>query len=298
MDYKIIYDQRTHLGEGIYWDDVTRAYYFVDIMRNEFHCLKDGVDTVLQTFDDFVGFTVPTTDGRFMVGCGRDLLLFDPITKTSKKMFSVDEEFSNNRFNDGKATPDGRIIAGTMNNALNEDDFAPNSDTGGLFSITAGEKPLRLMSGKKVPNGLAFSRDNKIMFHTDTFSQTIKAYAYDEKTGSIEYLRDVVKIPEELGSPDGMTISDDDTIFAALWGGGAVAVIDTKKGEITELIKLPVLHVTCCAFGGENLDELVVNTSSIDSPIEQYPDAGKIFKLNVGKKGKKTDRFDLKEETK
>ncbi len=293
MDYEIIYNQRTHLGEGIYWDNIKKAYYFVDIMRKEFHCLKDGVDTLLHTFDDFVGFTVPTTDGRFMVGCGRDLLLFDPETKNCEKMFSVDSEFSNNRFNDGKATPDGRILAGTMNNALNEDDFAPNSDTGGFFSITAGKEPVRLMGGKKVPNGLAFSRDNKTLFHTDTFSQTIKAYSYDEKTGNIEFLRDVVKIPEELGSPDGFTISDDDTIFAALWGGGAVAVIDTEKGEITDLIRLPVKHVTCCAFGGENLDELAVNTSAIESSEEEYPDAGKIFRLKVGKKGKPVDRFNL-----
>lgn len=293
MDHEIIYDKRTHLGEGIYWDDRTEAYYFVDIMRKEFHRLKDGEDTLLHTFDDFVGFTVPTEDGRFMVGCGKDLLLYDPETDTFEKKFSVDGEFSDNRFNDGKATPDGRIIAGTMNNALNEDDFAPNSDTGGLFSIKAGEEPIRLMSGKKVPNGLAFSKDNKRMFHTDTFSQTIKEYAYDEKTGKIEFLRDVVKIPEELGSPDGMTISDDDTIFAALWGGGAVAVIDTVKGEISELIKFPVLHVTCCAFGGKNLDELVVNTSAIESPEDKYPDAGKIFRLNVGKKGKKVDRFKI-----
>ncbi len=293
MAYEIIYNQRTHLGEGIYWDDATKAYYFVDIMRKEFHRLKDGEDTLLHTFDDFVGFTVPTTNGKFMVGCGKDLLLFDPETNEIVKKFSVDEEFSDNRFNDGKATPDGRIIAGTMNNALNEDDFAPNSDTGGLFSITKDETPIRLMSGKKVPNGLAFSKDNKTMFHTDTFSQTIKAYAYDEKTGKIEFLRDVVKIPEELGSPDGMTISDDDTIFAALWGGGAVAVIDTVKGEIIDLIKLPVLHVTCCAFGGENLDEFVVTTSAIESPEDKYPDAGKIFKLNVGKKGKPVDRFNI-----
>lgn len=291
MDYQIIYNQRTHLGEGIYWDGETKAYYFVDIMRREFHRLKDGEDAVLHTFDDFVGFTVPTADGRFAVGCGRDILLYDAKTDKFEKIFSVDGEFDNNRFNDGKATPDGRIIAGTMNNALNEDDFAPNSDTGGLFSLKTGEEPIRLMSGKKVPNGLAFSKDNKTMFHTDTFSQTIKAYAYDEKTGKIEFLHDVVKIPEELGSPDGMTISDDDTIYAALWGGGAVAVIDTNKREITDLIKLPVFHVTCCAFGGENLDEFVVTTSAIESPEDKYPDAGKIFRLNVGKKGKPVDRF-------
>lgn len=293
MDYDIIYNKRTYLGEGIYWDDKSEAYYFVDIMNKEFHRLKDGEDTLLHTFDDFVGFTVPTEDGRFAVACGKDLLLYNPTTDTFEKLTSVDREYDNNRFNDGKATPDGRIIAGTMNNALNEDDFAPNSDTGGLFSITCGKEPIRLMSGKKVPNGLAFSKDNKRMFHTDTFSQTIKEYSYDEKSGTIEFLRDVVKIPEELGSPDGMTIADDDTIYSALWGGGAVAVIDTVKGEIEELIKLPVKHVTCCAFGGKNLDELAVITSSIESSEKEYPDAGKIFKVKVCRKGKKVDRFKI-----
>lgn len=291
MDYEILYNERTHLGEGIFWDDQKQAYYFVDIMRKEFHELKNGVDRLIYTFPDYVGFAAPTDDGRYVVGCGKDMILFNPDTLEKRILCTVDQGFKLNRFNDGKATPDGRIIAGTMNNLLNEDDFAPNSETGGLFSFKAGEEPLRLQSDKKVPNGLAFSKDGHTLYHVETFSQTIKAYEYIAETGEIRFKEDVIWIPENLGSPDGMTISDDDIIFSALWDGGAVAVIDPHTHKIEDLINLPVVHVTCCAFGGPNLDELAVNTSSIGSPENKYPDAGKIFKLNVGKKGKKVDRF-------
>ena len=236
MNYEIISQNRSYLGEGIYWDDREKAYYYVDIMRKEFRRLKNGADELLYTFGDFVGFTAPAEEGGYMVGCGRDLLHFDPKTKAVKKLFSVDAGFDNNRFNDGKATPDGRIIAGTMNNALNEDDFAPDSDTGGLWSITAGKEPVRLMGGKKVPNGLAFSRDCKRMFHTDTFSQTIKEYAYDQNTGTVTFLRDVIFIPEDIGFPDGMTISDDDTVFAALWGLDGIWL----TAPVTELLTLGI----------------------------------------------------------
>ncbi len=294
MDYDIIYDGRTHLGEGIFWDDREEAYYFVDIMRKQLHRLKNGTDCVLQTFSDYVGFAAPTEDRRFAVGCGRDLLLFDPETHTQELLCSVDAEYGLNRFNDGKAAPDGRLIAGTMNNLLNEDDFAPNSETGGLFSIRAGEAPLRLQANQKVPNGLAFAADGRTLFHAETFSQTIKAYEYMPETGTLRFMRDVIRIPEQYGSPDGMTISDDDFIFSALWGGGGVAVIDTRTGKLEDILRLPVIHVTCCAFGGPLLDTLAVTTSSIESPADKYPHAGKIFTLHVGKKGRKVDRFKVK----
>ena len=53
------------------------------------------------------------------------------------------------------------------------------------------------------------------------------------------------------------------------------------------------MHVTCCCFGGEDLDELYVNTSSIDAPEEEYPLAGSIFVVKPGVKGTKVNRYKL-----
>ena len=292
MDNRIALKIHSRLGEGIWWDDRRSALFWVDIMKKEVHCLKDGADRLLKVFDDFVGFCAPCEDGRLVVGCGRDLLLFDPDSGETQTLMTVDEDETNNRFNDAKCTPDGRILAGTMNNILNEED-ADDANTGRLYLLESGKKPVQLMDKLTVSNGIAFTKDAKTVYHVDTYSQTIYAYDYDGATGLLSNPRAAVKVPVESGNPDGFTIAEDGTLFVAHWGGGAIRRYDPATGEELDKWEFPAVHVTCCCFGGENLDELYVNTSSIDAPEAEYPLAGSIFMVKPGVKGMKVNRFKL-----
>ena len=73
MEKTVALKIRSRLGEGIWWDDRRACLFWVDIMKKEVHCLKDGQDKLLKVFDDFVGFCAPCEDGRLVVGCGRNL---------------------------------------------------------------------------------------------------------------------------------------------------------------------------------------------------------------------------------
>jgi len=51
------------------------------------------------------------------------------------------------------------------------------------------------------------------------------------------------------------------------------------------VVDIPASRVTCCAFGGANLDELYVTTSRMNvdpSEIEKHPQAGGLFALSPG----------------
>ncbi|MBO5953708.1 MAG: SMP-30/gluconolactonase/LRE family protein [Oscillospiraceae bacterium] len=290
MENNVVLKIRSRLGEGIWWDDRRKCLFWVDIMKKEVHCLKDGQDRLLKTFDDFTGFCAPCEDGRLVVGCGRDLLLFDPDTLDTQVLQTVDEDETNNRFNDAKATPDGRIWAGTMNNRLNEEDV-DDANTGRLYLLESGKEPIKLLDQLSVSNGIAFTADAKTVYHVDTYSQTIYAYDYDSATGLPSNPRVAVKVPVESGNPDGFTIAADGTLFVAHWGGSAIRRYDPATGEELGKWEFPAVHVTCCCFGGENLDELYVNTSSIDAPEAEYPLAGSIFMVKPGVKGMKVNRF-------
>lgn len=292
MNHTIALNKRTRLGEGIWWDDRRACLFWVDIMKKEVHRLKDGEDTLLKVFDNFVGFCAPCEDGRLVVGSGRNLLLFDPDTLETSVLLTVDEDQTNNRFNDAKCTPDGRILAGTMNNRLNEEDDV-SANTGRLYLLESGKAPAILMQNLIVSNGIAFTADGSTVYHTDTFTQTICAYDYDKETGLLSNGRPVVHIPEEIGSPDGFTIAADGTLFVAHWGGSAIRRYDPATGKELQKFEFPAKHVTCCCFGGENLDELYVNTSSIDAPEEEYPLAGSIFMVKPGVQGTKVNRYKL-----
>lgn len=292
MEQTLALKIHSRLGEGIWWDDRRKCLFWVDIMKKEVHCLENGKDRLLKTFDDFVGFCAPCEDGRLIVGCGRDLLLFDPQTLETRVLQTVDADETNNRFNDAKCTPDGRLLAGTMNNILNEED-ADDANTGRLYLLETGKAPVQLMDKLSVSNGIAFTPDSKTVYHVDTYSQTIYGYDYDGATGLLSNPRVAVKVPLENGNPDGFTIAADGTLFVAHWGGGAVRRYDPATGRELEKWEFPAVHVTCCCFGGEELDELYINTSSIDAPEAEYPLAGSIFMVKPGVKGLPVNRYKL-----
>lgn len=292
MECNVALKVKTQLGEGVWWDDRREGYFWIDITTNEIFFLKDGKNTLLKTFDNALGFCIPCEDGRLVVGCGRDLILFDPDKGDTEVLMTVDQDQPDNHFNDAKAIPGGRILAGTMNTAMDCEDV-PGAETGRLYVLESGKEPVKITDGMKVPNGLAISPDHKTAYHVDTYNYTIDAYDFDEETGTLSGRRLFLQVPPENGSPDGMTVAEDGTLFVAHWGGHAIRRYDPVTGEVLAVYELPVPCPTCCAFGGKDMDELYITTTCFDSPEEEYPLAGSLFVIKPGVKGTKVDRFKL-----
>ena len=292
MEYHVALKIKSQLGEGIWWDDRREGHFWIDIISNELFFLKDGNNTLLKSFDDALGFCIPCEDGRLVIGCGRDLILFDPDNGESEVLMTVDQDVPDNHFNDAKAIPGGRILAGTMNTAMDCEDV-PGKETGRLLVLESGKAPVQITGGMKVPNGLAISPDHKTAYHVDTYNYRVDAYDFDEETGMLSNRRLILQVPPEKGSPDGMTIAEDGTLFIAHWGGHAIRRYDPATGEELAVYELPVPIPTCCAFGGKDMDELYITTSSLDSPEEEYPLAGSILVIKPGVKGMPVDRYKL-----
>lgn len=61
---------------------------------------------------DTVGFAVPRRSGGYVAGVGRSIVAVDWSTETMTSLVEVDEDKLNNRLNDGKVDPIGRLLAG------------------------------------------------------------------------------------------------------------------------------------------------------------------------------------------
>lgn len=61
---------------------------------------------------DTVGFVVPRRSGGYVAGVGRSIIAVDWSTQTMTSLVEVDEVKPNNRLNDGKVDPTGRLLAG------------------------------------------------------------------------------------------------------------------------------------------------------------------------------------------
>lgn len=61
---------------------------------------------------DMVGFAVPCRTGGYVAGVGRSFVAIDWPTQMTRSLVDVDEDKPNNRLNDGKVDPIGRLLAG------------------------------------------------------------------------------------------------------------------------------------------------------------------------------------------
>ena len=165
---------------------------------------------------------------------------------------------------------------------------------GKLFKIEKDGSIFVLEEGVHLSNGLGFSSDNKTMYYTDTVLRIIYAYDYNLKYGSILNRRIFVKIPDDEGIPDGMTVDSEDHVWSAQWYGSCVVRYD-PDGKIDRRIKIPAKQVSSLIFGGEDFTDIYITTAAKSVKLHVAPRGydfnssgigGPVYHYNLGIKGK------------
>jgi sugar lactone lactonase YvrE len=276
---EVLVQANAELGEGPVWDARSGRIAWVDILGRRIH-LTDPRTAETESIEvpSDVGAIAPRTTGGFVAALQDGFWVIGD--GPPRRIATIPEAGATLRFNDGKCDPRGRFWAGTM--AYDEAAGAAS-----LYRLDdAGAGVTRVLEGVTISNGLAWTGDAATMYYIDSPTQRIDAFAYEAETGEIRDRRMVVRIPAELGSPDGMTIDADGGLWVALWGGGAVhRYLD---GRLDRVIRLPVSRPTSCAFGGPDLDELYVTSAwkglSADARRAE-PLAGALFRIRPGVRG-------------
>lgn len=285
MRAELLFAAGDALGEGPV-QLVSGALVWVDIMRGEIHRLdasrREHDVTVL---GEPVGAVAETLDGGIIAACRSGLrLVGDGPESSSPLVAPLPPGDPDIRMNDGKADPAGRFVGGTT--TLDP----PRPHAASLWSFRS-DGPVRLVGGVTISNGLAWSADGSTLYYIDTPTRRIDAFDYDVATGNIEERRPVVEVPPEHGDPDGMCIDVDGGLWVAMWGGGAVRRY--VGGVLDDVVEVPTPFVTCPAFAGPQLDELVITTAS--SPFtEPAPGAGDVYIVRPGVGGPAPFRVDMR----
>lgn len=92
-------------------------------------------------------------------------------------------ETIDNRFNDGKADPTGRLWLGTMGSEPILGRVTPNA--GALYSFEQGQKIKQHLRKIGISNGLAWNIALKKFYYIDSPERKIFQFDYDEISGSI-----------------------------------------------------------------------------------------------------------------
>ncbi|MCX7595294.1 MAG: SMP-30/gluconolactonase/LRE family protein [Fischerella sp.] len=123
----------------------------------------------------------------------------------------------------------------------------------GLFRISPDEQHISLLCDEIVPNGLAFSPDESLLYVADTENNHL--YVFDVKsTGELANGRLFSEIKGDPLAPDGVKVDEDGNIYVT--GKGGIWVLN-ESGKRIRLIEIPELPANL-AWGGEDWKTLFV----------------------------------------
>lgn len=280
---ELLFDARAELGEGPFWDAQTQTLYWLDVLNKRIYA---GQDLYTQ-LDETIGCAALRKDGGLILALKNSLVELEPGSAKPTILASVDEPV-NNRFNDGKCDPAGRFLAGSM-------DLDESNSTGSFYSFD-GKTITKLRTGITISNGLTWSPDHKTFYYIDTPTREVNAFDYDLATGQIAEPRCIIRIPDGMGWPDGMTSDTDGNLWIALWAGAKVTKWDPRTGQPLEQIPMPVYQPSSCIFGGADLNELYITSARkgmSQEKLQEYPLSGGVFKVTTKVTGTPTYKFGI-----
>ena len=275
MTIEPIGNYRATWGEGpIWWNG---CLLYVDIEQHKVIRFdpSNGNETEYPV-GERVGTVVPREAGGFVIA-GDNGLYFMNEDGELQAITDPEPDKPDNRFNDGKCSPDGHFFAGTISLVKKEGDARLYKlDKNGEFSEAFG--PVTNS------NGIAWSLDGTKMYYIDTPRREVLSFDYAD--GKISNMGSAVDTSAVDASPDGMTIDADGNLWIAFCHGACVVCYSPVTGEEIRRVEVPCLETTACAFGGENLDELYITTGVHKTEVEEH--AGKIFRVTgLGVRGVK-----------
>lgn len=284
---ELFHDARSDLGEGPFWDEASEKLFWLDLFPGEIHTfapatgISDRVDV-----GQAIGVFVLRSNGGILAAVRDGLGFVDFESRSFKLVVSVEIENTANRANDGKCDARGRFWYGTM-----AYDQTPGAGT--LYRVDANLDVVPMVKGTTTSNGIDWSPDNRKMYHADTGTRCITMWDFDLEAGNIANPQIVFRAPEGAGSPDGLAVDASGDIWVAMWGGNSVLRLD-PAGRLKEKIEIPATYVTSVAFGGKDLDELLITTAR--RPLDEAararePHAGSIYRCRPGVRGRAPFRF-------
>ncbi|GFG33415.1 hypothetical protein Cfor_10009 [Coptotermes formosanus] len=296
-------------GEGPHWDAETGVLFFVDISQelvNRYDPATNKVThahfgesvhkRILNPPGGGVSLVIPvqgTETQQLLTTRGHDVILFNwsyenatfDCSLNSKNFTVIATVESNrnkagNRWNDGKADAKGRLWAGTMGPEPVVGSVTP--DQGSLYLLQAGNGPVVKVSPVSISNGLAWNKDNTLMYYIDTATGQVDVFDFNVDEATIANRRKVFNLTENriAGHPDGMTIDSNGNLWIACFDGSQVINVDPDTGGLIDAVPIPASRVTSVTFGGPSLDILYVTTSRLglsEEEKKQQPLAGSVF---------------------
>ena len=167
------------------------------------------------------GCIAPLPGGALLLAMRDGLWRFSPASGQRRRLAPPPYDPTQERFNDGKADPQGRLWVGTI--------YEPRTAAEAALYRWSEGRLQRMAGDVTVSNGLAFSPDGRTMYWSDTTAHRIYALDFDGSDGSAvapARLRRVpgqgaraVDLADYGGRPDGAAVDAEGAYWVAMYEG-------------------------------------------------------------------------------
>lgn len=273
------------VGESPCWHPVEQVLYWCDIPGRTLHRWDAPRGEHREwTFDSEPACCTPLLEGGLLLSMRDGLWRFDPASGVRHRVATPPYDPARERFNDGKADPQGRLWVGTI--------YEPRDAPAAALYRFTGRQLTRMAGDITNSNGLAFSPDGRTLYWADTKAHAVMAFDFDGSDGSLSRRREFVQFaPRDpdtpldtyAGRPDGAAVDSEGGYWVAMFEGGRLLRF-TPDGRLSRCILLPVRCPTMPCFGGPDLRTLYVTTAREKRPADELarqPMAGAVLQWRV-----------------
>lgn len=275
----------SQLGESPFWHPDEAVLYWCDIPGKRLNRFSPGSGRhECWDFAAEPACCAPILGGDLLLGMRDGLWRFSPQTGQRVLLAPAPYDPALERFNDGKADPQGRFWVGTI--------YEPRDPAlAHLYCWDEGHLK-QVAGGVTVSNGLAWSPDGGTLYWSDTKTHRVRSFAMDVRNGQLSQEREFAAFPlkqagQDLGTyggrPDGAAVDAEGCYWTAMFEGQRLLRL-SPAGEVLREVRLPVRCATMPAFGGDDLRTLFVTTAKEGRPeseLAQQPWAGRVLQLRV-----------------
>ena len=273
------------LGESPFWHPDEAALYWCDIpgrALNRYHPASAVHRS--WSFETEPGCAAPLMGGDLLLAMRDGLFRFSPASGERERLAPPPYDPQVERFNDGKADPQGRLWVGTI--------YEPRTAAAAALYRWVGDRLERMAGDVTVSNGLAFSPDGRTMYWADTPQHRVMAHDFDGAHGTLSRPRIFAQFPlkqpgQDLstygGRPDGAAVDTEGAYWCAMFEGQRLLRF-APDGRLLQELPLPVRCPTMPCFGGADLRTLYVTTARENRPAAELatqPLAGCVLHTRV-----------------
>ncbi len=290
---EVVADPGCVLAESPLWHPYDRVLYWIDIPSGRLFGFNPATRTYRQVIRTELigGLTLLGDRGLLLMLNEGYVAAFEAGRLRRSRLLRRRQ--SGYRFNDAIADPRGRVFAGTMAHVRPARTLVQRikrrcarmlgkrpKRPGHLYRFDTDGDVSVVLPNVGQPNGMGFSPDRRTFYATDTAARVVYAFDYCERSGDIDNRRTVLKVPAEVGRPDGLTVDAEGYLWMALSGGGCVVGWSPEGREVGR-IAFPASRLTSVAFGGPDQRDLYVTSAGGDRRDLHGRAAGALFRVRM-----------------